>query len=183
MKKKGPTLAYYLSQTIREKQWNRYPRIHAAECNAKGMMWGRASSTKQIVAWILHHVECTRTTETEKVHVCVCVDACANTAWRINFRDIGRWRSRTRMLRVIYEWNKMKYKRKLYLSKNWERGRGKNGRRHTRTFVRTICFIVRFISNDLCTCRSSSLVVKVEKATHFKNSFQLREATNHRVIC
>lgn len=71
----------------------------------------------------------------------------------------------------LYEWNKMKYKRKLYLSKTESarvRERGKNARY---TCVRpracTIPFIARFISNDL-TRASSSLVVKVEKATRFK---------------
>lgn len=46
--------------------------------------------------------------------------------------------------------------------------------------MREYLLSARFISNDP-TRASSSLVVKVEKATRFKNSFRPREATDHRV--
>lgn len=83
------------------------------------------------------------------------------------------------MLRVIYESNKMKYKRKLYLSKKLR------VREKTHAYVCTLQYVLSRDSLTMIygTSTSSSLVVKVEKATHFKNSFQLREATNHRVIC
>lgn len=78
-----------------------------------------AGSAKQIVAWILRHVGCTLEErggerERENMHMYMC----ANTAWRTNFRGIGCWEVENANTASIWEWNKMKYKRKLYWSKN-----------------------------------------------------------------
>lgn len=67
-------------------------------------------------------------------YVCACVYA--NTAWRINFRDIGRWRSRTRMLRIYMSGIKRNINVNFIYQKTargWERERWHA--RDTKTFI------------------------------------------------
>lgn len=73
----------------------------------------------------------------------------------------------------------MKYKRKLYLSKTEsERRREKCAGQDT-----WVCTYARYLlSRASLAIIRSSLVVKVEKATRFKNSFQSREATTVRSV-
>lgn len=86
------------------------------------------------------------------MRVCVCVRMC------VCKHSVTNQFSGHRSLEVenadaasIYEWNKMKYKRKLYLSKTEsekERETGDDTRDENVLYVRYV-FIVRFISNDL----------------------------------